>query len=153
MYEREDINEALSVVLHNASEISLAFKEGKFPCHECFEDGVQEMIANILKIDFSLFHGGELPKRWGRNRKSGGAPVDDNEHSPVYRTMQALENEGLHVAVAYHHKRPGPPFDDMVNGQARVDQWTREAFEDGAKWVSVVVVSDKPVKERLTQDE
>lgn len=76
--------------------------------------------------------------------------VGNEEHSPVYKTMQALEDQGLHVAVAYHHKRPGPLFDDMIDGQARIDQWTHEAFEDGAQWVSVIVVSDRPVKERLT---
>jgi hypothetical protein len=66
-----NIDDALSAVLERAAEITSAFSDGKFPEHECFEDGVQELVANILKIDFSLFHGGALPKRWLRVLRKG----------------------------------------------------------------------------------
>lgn len=78
----------------------------------------------------------------------------DEDHSPVYKTLQALEDDGLHVAVAFHTRRgiPGGYFIDQ-RGISRIDEWASEAFKDGAEWVSVVVVSDRPVKERLTEDE
>lgn len=73
----------------------------------------------------------------------------DDEHSPIYQTMQALEDQGLRVHVAYHNKRPWDPVGpEQIN---KLDGISRAAFEAGAEWVSVVIVSDQPVTPRVTK--
>jgi NTP pyrophosphatase (non-canonical NTP hydrolase) len=72
----------------------------------------------------------------------------DDEHSPVYKTMKALEEQGLHVAVAYHTRHRDPIDLPKLN---KIDGWTLEAFNAGASWVSVVIVSDRPQEHQLTQ--
>lgn len=65
------------------------------------------------------------------------------EHSPIFETMKALEDAGLQVCVAYHTKR-GEMYANPIDRIQKLDRWSREAFDQGSEWVSVVVVSSPP---------
>jgi hypothetical protein len=74
------------------------------------------------------------------------------QQSPVIGTIQALEDAGHQVAVAYHMKAPhqayihvGGESADRIN---KIESWAREAFDQGSEWVTVIVVSSPPKHEK-----
>ena len=51
-------------IRRQANQIMEAFEAGQFPNHECFEDGVQDLIKMFRGLDMLMMSGDEIPFRW-----------------------------------------------------------------------------------------